>query len=181
MNAVFRLFLFALPPFLTAVCGCSAPGPVYDFDTQARFNSYQTFSWLEPAVEGPKLIQPVEELIVESVNKDLESKGLRLVDNSGDLLIIYHPGFREKIVVGSYGYDYWPARWGFGAYFNGADQYIYPKGTLIIDLVDRRKNHLIWRGSTDNAIKSGAAEKQVERINQAVAEILANYPPPYRR
>lgn len=167
------------PGLLLAILllNCSGSRTLYDYDTKARFDRYETFSWLERGGNAPQLIQPVEEAIRSSINWHLEAAGLRLVDGEGDLQVTYHIGDKAPVDISPLGYAYWPGRWSYGGYTGGAVPFVFPRSALIIDLVDRRSSRLVWRGSTEQAVKSAAMEKQAARIEEAVAGILAFYPP----
>lgn len=58
------------------------------------------------------------------------------------------------------------------------DTYIkeYDQGTLVIDLVDADNNKLVWQGVAKGIIDENQANAQAT-INEAVAAVLANYPP----
>ena len=51
-------------------------------------------------------------------------------------------------------------------------------GTLIIDIVDRESNQLVWRGAKEGRLKKNQSPEQREAsINKTVSEILSNFPP----
>ncbi len=54
----------------------------------------------------------------------------------------------------------------------------YTEGTLIIDFVDPKADQLIWRGTGQSRLsESKTPEERTENINEAVAKILAQFPP----
>jgi len=54
----------------------------------------------------------------------------------------------------------------------------YEVGTLIIDIVDRESNQLVWRGAKEGRLKKNQSpEKREASINKTVSEILSNFPP----
>ncbi len=54
----------------------------------------------------------------------------------------------------------------------------YETGTLIIDLVDRRRNELVWRGSGESRLsKHPTPEKTDKKVAKVVGAILAKFPP----
>jgi hypothetical protein len=58
----------------------------------------------------------------------------------------------------------------------------YTAGTLIIDVIEPASNTLKWRGSTTSKITTSQADsmsvqERTQRVNEAVAAILAQYPP----
>jgi hypothetical protein len=51
-------------------------------------------------------------------------------------------------------------------------------GTLVIDVFDVEKKALVWRGVAEGQVRqSQDADKQKERINDAVRKILEEFPP----
>jgi hypothetical protein len=54
----------------------------------------------------------------------------------------------------------------------------YEVGTLILDVVDRASNQLVWRGAKEGRLqKNQSPEKRTEVIKETVANILSNFPP----
>jgi|GEM_PF-1359428 len=174
-TTIISSILIVLSGFLTA---CNSSQVLYDYYTKARFSEYETFSWLEKSSEAAALIAPVEEHIRKAVSQALESKGLSQKESGGELLLTYHIGEKAPIYPSRQGYMYWPDHWSYGGYYGGTEQFRYKKGTLIIDLINRRSNKLIWRGSAPKVISNAKTEKLYEKIDAAVDEIMANFPPP---
>jgi hypothetical protein len=55
----------------------------------------------------------------------------------------------------------------------------YKRGVLILDIVDRKSKHLLWRGAIMAEIDmSWPEERKQERCNAAVRELLRHYPHP---
>jgi hypothetical protein len=51
-------------------------------------------------------------------------------------------------------------------------------GTLAVDFYDPAAKQLIWRGSAAQTLNSsGNQQKDMEKLNKAVAKLLKNYPP----
>jgi hypothetical protein len=48
-------------------------------------------------------------------------------------------------------------------------------GTLLIDVIDAHTNELIWRGTASGIVDPG---KTAEQIQDVVARMLVNFPPP---
>ena len=53
----------------------------------------------------------------------------------------------------------------------------YNEGVLFIDVVDNKKNELVWQGIGKGYIYSNNAEKKSEKINAMVGKILLQFPP----
>lgn len=172
------LILIALTGLLVACAGSKIQ---YDYYTKARFSEYDTFSWMESSGEGTVLIAPLDQHIRQSVTQALDSTGLSPAESGGDLLVTYHIGEKMPIFPSRHGYTYWPGHWSYGGYYRGIEQYFYPKGALIIDLIDRRSSNLVWRGSAPKVIRNADTEKLQTAIDEAVREIMENFPPNYGR
>lgn len=72
--------------------------------------------------------------------------------------------------------DYWgyfPIAWGGVGFYTSEVQ----EGTFIIDIVDARTNHLIWRGVGERQVDPDiGAERRLDRISAGTAKILAQFP-----
>ena len=54
----------------------------------------------------------------------------------------------------------------------------YEEGTLVIDLIDVAERRLVWRGSgTRRLSRDPQPDRLTQRVNEAVDEILAQFPP----
>ncbi len=154
-----------------------------DFDPEADFASIHTFALKKIQVPGDALAENplLYKRIAAAVSSYLQQRGYRQVDpDKADVLVVLRGGVKEKMRVtdwgGSrpypYGYRYgWdrPGR---------VDVHYYTEGTLVIDIIDRAKNEMIWQGLGTGILRrySDEAKKQ-ELINQYVREILDRFPP----
>jgi len=62
----------------------------------------------------------------------------------------------------------------------GGSTYVtqYEEGTLVIDFVDMAKQELVWRGVGTGALsESPSVEERTANINNAVTQILDQFPP----
>jgi hypothetical protein len=50
----------------------------------------------------------------------------------------------------------------------------YKEGTLVIDLIDRKTEHLVWRGVGTGAVRD---MKPGDDLSGAVGQILEEFPP----
>jgi hypothetical protein len=157
---------------------CSAPEQLYDYDTLADFSQYRTFSWLDAQPAGPQLDTFAAQAVRRAVEQALTRRGLEPVDRGGDLSVMYHVGDKAAINVPAAGYEYWPDRWSWGGYYQGASGFVFPRDALVVDLIDDEDEQLVWRGSAEAVFKQGSNEKIAGRINAAVEEIMSNFPSP---
>lgn len=152
---------------------CSSISVSHDYDPQVNFTNLKTFSWLSFPKKA-EVNQLVVRRIRDAVTGELEAKGLRLSSNP-DFLIAMHGATKEKLDIQDWGYSSPRA-----AYWGHRDISVqqYTEGTLILDFVDAKSKEMIWRGVASGAVDPGASpEQRTKRINEAVAKLLAKFPP----
>jgi len=176
------------------VAGCSTIETSYDFDPKADFASLKTYQWLDmpqkvtgdPRIDGNTILAS---RIHEAVDTALAARGFRKVSSDPDFLVAYHVSLdkrRSVQTLNSY-YGYGPG-WGYGygasyrpGYWAGAPEtyvYEYEEGTLILDIVNPDNKELIWRGSARDEVHfKSTPEKDQTQLNEAVHEMLENFPP----
>jgi hypothetical protein len=169
----------------TALVACSTVKVGQDYDPAVDFSAYRTFAWLAVPVErtgNPRVDNPLlHQRIRVAIERTLESRGYRKVsDGAPDFLIGYHVSLETKLDVHTmsarYGYGRY-GRWGAAA-FPQTEVREYEKGTLVIDVVAAREKRLVWRGSGSRRVQESPRPEEVtRRVNDAVAEILAEFPP----
>lgn len=184
-------FVCAATTCILAACGCSSLSVSYDYDTAADFSQYKTYAWLESKGKGPSDPRIDNDLldgrVRRSVDAELALKGLtKAPETEADLLVGYHVTLEEKIEVSTvdstYGYGRGPGwRYGYGGWYGAPETraYHYDEGTLLLDLVDRKTERLVWRGSaTDRVELELHPEEREEGLRAAVKAMLAGFPPP---
>ena len=160
---------------LLLLFACSSVSTNYDYDTSHDFSKFRTYRWADipsRADASPLIVQRVG----AAVEGQLKAKGYAPAEGQPDFLVATHVGRQSRIQVTDWGYGYGPhAAW----YGGGVDVYQYVEGSIIVDIVDARTRALVWRGSATSIIDPDATpEERTERINEAVAKMLQDFPPP---
>jgi hypothetical protein len=156
---------------------CGGARVLYDYDTLADFSVYKTYTWRKHGLEEVRVSPAAAQAAVRAVDARFGALGLTRLESGGRLEIALHAGGRAPLAVQPQGYDYWPRRWSWGGYLGGADAYVFPKGALIIDLVDAQTQKLVWRGSASAALRASDSESTRQRASDAVEGILQYFPP----
>lgn len=172
--------IWALAVLALAV-GCSSVSVKHDYDPGASFAAYKTYSWLPVPTNGASNVKAalerntlLDKRIRESVNQQLAAKDYAAEDGNPDFMVVYHVGAQDRIDVTNWGYGY---RGWYGAGRVDVQQYV--EGTLILDVIDAKTKQLVWRGSVTGAVDPDATpEKRAQRMNEAIAKMLADFPPP---
>jgi Domain of unknown function (DUF4136) len=149
-----------------------------DFDHQANFAQYKTYSWQE--------IKPGASLwdsrIKNAVNAQLEAKGLTQVADGGDIALVAIKTSQTQRTLQTF-YDGFGGGWrwrgsgGFGE--STTTEQDYKEGTLLVDMYDGKTKQLLWRGSTESVL-SDKPEKNEKNLDKGVAKMFKNFPPESR-
>lgn len=163
----------------TVLAGCAnAPDISSDYDQNYPFSNVKTYAWLENT--GSNYTNLVGKRIINAADKALGDKGLILSDaGKADVIVTYNVSVSEEINVFEH-YD----SWGYSPYFGPRPMHHtthvrkYNKGTLILDIIDNKKKTVIWRGSAQSTVKDNVSpEERTAKINQAISDMLASFPP----
>jgi hypothetical protein len=148
-----------------------------DFDHQANFSQYKTYSWQE--------IKPANSLwdtrIKNAVDVELAAKGWTQVDSGGDVAVVAIKTSQTQRTLQTF-YDGFGGGWGwrrFGGVGFGdstTTEQDYKVGTLVVDLYDAKTKQLIWRGSAQDTL-SDKADKNEKNLNKGVAKMFKKFPP----
>ncbi len=178
-----RKFILCAVAFLIALgSGCSSLKISNDYDKDADFRTYKTYDWLDnrpniPAdvVRAMNQNQLFSARLRRAAESELNAKGLVRDQVNPDILLTYHVGVEDKVDVADWGYRYSGHYYG---YQRDIQAYQYHEGTLIIDMIDAKTMQLVWRASATKTIDDKPTPEQLDqRIPDAVAKILAAYPP----
>jgi len=176
MRGFMRLF-FVLS--LLAFLGCSSITVSSDYDGSTDFSELKTFAWMLNSPKGEFDLGVANPLIrgriQDAIATELAAKGyMEIIDGASDFYVTYHARAQEKIEVQPMPGPLIRPAWGMGY----VDVYQYEEGTLIIDLIHAKKQHLIWRGIAKGAVDWRTSHDQRSKlIDEAIHKVLAQFPP----
>ncbi len=174
------------------LAACSPVQVNYDYDPGADFRSIHTYGWEKVDLADDALAREplLRKRIVEAVDSYLQGRGYRRVSrNRADVLVVIHGGFKEKMRVTNWeGPGYWGSCW-YDPWWRGGrphgrhiDVSYYTEGTLVIDIVDREKAELVWRGlGTAIVHPYSSPEESGKAVYRYVCEILERFPPGHEK
>ena len=146
-----------------------------DFDHQANFSQYKTYSWHEIKASNSLW----DDRIKEAVNAQLGSKGWIQVDSGGNVVIVAIKTTQTERTLQTF-YDGMGGGWrwrGFGGFGESTTtEQDYKEGTLVVDMYDASTKQLIWRGSAEEML-SDKAEKNEKSLDKGVAKMFKSFPP----
>ena len=167
--------------------GCSSTTVDSDFDHDIDFSKYKTFAWFDHSHSKYKpqhANQIVDARIHRAIAEELISKGFtQTAPDTADILITYHTSTEQKIDVYhsgyGYGYGYWGGYWGPYGGMPTTTVSQYDVGTLILDVIDRSTNDLVWRGMIQKALSR--SDSSEEKVKKHAARLLHSFPPGVRK
>jgi Domain of unknown function (DUF4136) len=143
-----------------------------DYDRNASFTHYKTYSWSSVKTKDPLLVDRIK----SAVNSTLTAKGLTQVDSGGDLTINAMEITRNQQTLNTF-YD---GGFGFRRFGGFGDATTttetYKVGTLVVDLVDTQSKELVWRGSSSDML-SNKSDKNIKNLNKGVEKMFKHFPP----
>jgi len=148
-----------------------------DFDHQANFSQYKTYSWQE--------IKPANSLwdarIKNAVDAQLAAKGWTQVPSGGDVAVVAIKTTQTQRSLQTF-YDGIGGGWGWRRFGGGGfgesttTEQDYKEGTLVIDLYYAKTKQLIWRGSAQDTLSDKAAQNE-KNLDKGVAKMFKAFPP----
>lgn len=159
---------------------CNTVRVATDYDRNANFSEYKSFAFYRPGVDKAEVNDLDKKRILRAIDRELSLKGIQKSENP-DLMVSFFTKESQRVDVynNNFGWGWgwgWNPYWGGGYYGNTVSR--TTEGILYIDLIDAKKNELVWQGiGQANLITTGDIEKKVKRIQEIVHEIMAKYPP----
>ena len=140
-----------------------------------------TFGWgyclfrVDPKSEGQ--LGPLGERLQRALLATFSAKGLMFAESEPDLLVSYalagDASINESELSSAYGELLTKP-------LDAAESGLhYKRGVFILDVLERRTRHLLWRGAIMADFDlSWPEERKQERCDAAIAELLRHYPAP---
>jgi hypothetical protein len=142
----------------------------------ADLAGYRTYAWapLDRSATGDVRLdnnEMFQERVRAAVEHELAARGFEKTEAAPHLLVHYHASVEQRIDLTEI--EPWTS-------CRDCKPFIYDAGTLVIDLVDRRTNDLLWRGWAEAAIDRLVDHQEwLERhVDQTVAKIFERLPAP---
>lgn len=190
----FRYFILVL--FIFSAC-LGNKKPAYVESTRVLdedFSQYESYALL-PTPEIPENTtignsRIIQDMALEEVSQELEMRGYTVDTESPDLLVLVHVIFehadtwQETAMAGNYGniipgINTGPVRnyyQGYQALGNFEDYDVrrveITEGSVYVDVIDRKKNKLIWRGVSqeydkDPRVMENSMDRYIKQIFQS--------------
>jgi hypothetical protein len=168
--------LFVVMGMMLVFAGKLSAGQVKtDYDRNADFGQYKTYSWEKVKTKDPLDVDRIK----NSVNAALAAKGWSQVDSGGDVSLVAVEITRNQQTLNTF-YDGFGGGWrwrGFGGLGEATTTTeTYTVGTLVVDLFDAKTKQLVWRGSSTDTL-SNNSNKNIQNMDKDVEKMFKNFPP----
>jgi Domain of unknown function (DUF4136) len=168
--------VFVLMGMMLMFTGKLSAGQVKtDYDRNADFGQYKTYSWEQVKTKNALDIDRVK----NAVNAALTAKGWTQVDSGGDVSIIVMETAHDQQTLNTF-YDGFGGGWrwrGFGGMGEATTTTeTYKVGTLVVDLFDAKTKQLIWRGNSSDTL-SNNSNKNIQNLDKDVEKMFKQFPP----
>ncbi len=158
---------------------CSSVHTNTDYDKNVDFSQYKTFSFYQKGLDSLKLNDLDKSRVTNSIIYNLEQKGLKMVP-SGDLLVNITVSYKDRTDINQ---TYSPGYGGYGGYGGwGYGNYprtysrSYTEGRMLVDLVDKNRNKLVWQGYVSGMDLDQIRNKD-QMIPKTIDKLFYNFPP----
>jgi Domain of unknown function (DUF4136) len=146
-----------------------------DYDRNADFSQYKTYSWEQVKTKDALDVDRIK----NAVNAALAAKGWTQVDSGGDVSVVAIEITHNQQTLNTY-YDGFGGGWrwrGFGGMGEATTTTeTYKVGTLVVDLFDAKTKELVWRGSSSDTLSNNSS-KNIQNMNKDVEKMFKNFPP----
>ena len=183
----FVRWIFAVAAFALLAACATGPRVRTDHDPTADFSQYRTWSYYSPiAMEASGYSTWISERIKDNVRKEMEARGYRYVESSPDLQVNFQGVVQDKTDVWTmprsdvqWFYSYRHRSYvALPVWYDETQVSRYREGTLTIDLVDGKRNRMVWTAAASAPVpgKKMPPEKRMAELDRAIAAIFAKYP-----
>ena len=184
----FRQALFCVLLFVYAAAAARAQDVSVDYDRSRDFSQFKTYNWVEGVAAKNPLI---DQQIKSDIEAQLSSKGLRRVEEGGDISVLYFVATDMDVFVAT-------SRWSTTGDWSGqmrsgisvrSQSWDVEVGTLVVCLSDSSGKELLWRGTASTTLDKRSrgnrnpleamnedARKAEKRVRKAVTKMFKRYP-----
>ena len=168
-----RTILTSLGIGLLAVAASFAEQVKTDYDRNADFSQYKTYSWKKIQTQDPLMVDRIK----TSVSAALTAKGWTPVESGGDIAVVAIEMTKTNRTLNTF-YDGFGGGWRWGGGFGQSTTTVdtYKVGTLVVDLFDANTKKLIWRGSSSDTLSS-KSDKNIKNLDKEAKKMFDHFPP----
>lgn len=143
------------------------------------FSKYKTYSWASQVTNQQSGVYFLNDLVFKGMIRDavaheMAAKGYTYQPTGGDLVVNFR-SFNEPIEITSnsnLGPDYWDST---EPYTYGSNKVKLDKGSILVQMIDRKKSVEVWQGYASGLTNGDAFDKSKDKVYVAVGQIFKDY------
>lgn len=187
-----KQWMMAATAGLLMLAGCGQVAYVQK-DDQVDFKKIKTYAWVygtqkDSLVKKPRTNDLVDRKIRNSIDRNLQKNGWKLVNRNPDVLLVYDVDVqRETRTVSDPVYSLPLTRWYFSPYGRRYVPVYYPsqlmgfndhrenfrEGTITLTVMNAKNDKTIWQGWTSSEINGRRmTDKEIENNVKAIVKKL---------
>lgn len=178
MKNLAKVFIVIILISLLSV-SCDSLNISSDYDKKVDFRAFKTYS-LSQSIQDLRLNSDDKEIMKNAITNQMNTRGYQITNSISpdlwvDVFIKYDRSGGTTETNDIYGIRIYP----YGVDFSTSyiDYHSFASGTLIIDIIDSKKNLLVWQGRITKDIKLNQTDiAKEELIKNAVKKIFEAFP-----
>ena len=141
-----------------------------DYERGVNFSQYQTYQILKHKPDFSYGINPINQQRIErAIQREMMALGFK-ISTTPDLIVACF--VKEKLIrKEDHYYQGYYRGWGFPIW---VDVNHYEEGTLIIDLIDRKNQQVVWHGAATERVSDDMRNAEAA-INKTVGALFEQY------
>lgn len=187
MRALQRTSRWLFVLLATALLAACATGPQVrtDYDPTANFSQYRTWSFYSPiAMEESGYSTWISDRIKDNVRREMDARGYRYVAEGSDLQVNFQGVVQDRTDVWTmpradtqWFYNYRRKAYvAVPVWYDDTQVSRYREGTLTVDLVDARRNRMVWTGAAIGRVVKKTPDEKMAEVDEAINAIFLQYP-----
>lgn len=165
-----------IPGLIVLLCSSCMVNVKTAYDPKVNFTKYHTFCWLkgcEFTFSGPAYMKEkvVEEMMQKAIIDVMKKKNIAYNNDMPDLLMDVHVLVKEDVA-----YAYHLPNDEMVVLLSGPEEIIMLKGTIVLDLVDKKTSTVVWRSEAVSYMERNP-ELTEENFRKGIKKALKKFPP----
>jgi len=154
-----------------------------DYDGATAFSEYKTFQFRETPNDLNRVSTSLHQQTMKRLKDFAIAGGLRETTSEPDVYMAYYAAYYGdlKLTLSDLEYAYGPD-FSLGSYWEGGvgkrdlskKPFIFKEGTVIVDVWDRERGVLVWRGMATAAVKKDR-EKNAKKLDKALDKLMREW------
>ena len=174
------MFLLLL---LLTVLPAAAQKTYIDWDQATAFSEYKTFQYRETPNDLRWVSSSLHHRVVDQITRYALDGGLTSADSDPDVYIAYYAAYNRELEITLTDLEYaYGEGFSLGAYWEGGvgtrdtrkKAFKFKEGTVIVDVWDRARGELVWRGMATAALKKDYHRNEA-KLDKALQKLMKQW------